>query len=68
LSNRGILGSQEGLFFVEFIRLLIGQVVEGSSHDIFASTATVAFRSGGKPQKYGFRVDGRFVNFKSRTC
>ena len=59
-----LLGSQEGLFFVEFIRLLIGQVVEGSSHDRFASTVTVTFRGGGKPQKYGFRVDGRFPEFQ----
>jgi len=63
LSNQGILGSQ-GLFFVEFIGLLIGQVVEGRSLDRFASTVTVAFRGGGKLQKYGFRVDGRFVEFQ----
>lgn len=48
---------------MEFIRLLIGQVVEGRGCDRFASTVTVTFGEG-KPQKYGFRVDGRFVEFQ----
>jgi hypothetical protein len=38
--------------------------VEGGCHDRFASTVTVTFRGGGKPQKYGFRVDGRFAEFQ----
>lgn len=49
-----LLGTQEG-FFIEFIELLIGEVVEEGSHDRFGSTVTVAFRGRGKPQ---FRVDG----------
>jgi hypothetical protein len=52
LSNRGILGSQGGLFFVEFIRLLNRQVLEGRNLDRFASTVAVAFRGGREPQKY----------------
>jgi hypothetical protein len=43
---------------MEFMRLLSGQVVEGSSHDKFESTVTVAFRDGGKQQKCNVRVDG----------